>query len=370
MPDTRTWIAVALVLVMAACQRTETETRRTPGAPARSEATPARSPSPKAAPKPVPEYRGPVTAVAETDPVPGEDDAADDPAIWIHPTNPAKSVVLGTDKEGSGLGVYSLDGSELQFIHEEGRINNVDVRDVRFGEKRVPLVVASDRDRHALRVYRLDPHTRRLRDAGTIEVGIDAYGVCLYRSASGELYAFPNSEGVVEQWELAPYAGRIGGRKVREWDVGGATEGCVADDEVGDLYVGEEQGGIWKYGADPDDSTSKREQVDTTGDGGHLHADVEGLALILQQGRNGYLVASSQGDDSFAIYKRTGDNAFVERFQVVDGKVDGCSHTDGIDITTRPAGKRFPYGFFVCQDDENPGANQNFKLVPLERILP
>jgi 3-phytase len=60
----------------------------------------------------------------------------------------------------------------------------------------------------------------------------------------------------------------------------------------------------------------------------------------------------------------------VGSFKLEDGKIDGCSHTDGIDITTESAGKRFRYGFFVCQDDENPGANQNFKLVPLERILP
>jgi 3-phytase len=291
-----------MVLAASACQEPaeEPQARQTP----QRTVQPAKSPSPQAneQSKPVPEYNGPVTAVVETDPVPGEEDAADDPAIWIHPSDPSKSVVIGTDKEGSGLGVYSLDGSELQFVHEDGRINNVDVRDYRFEGKKVPLVVASDRDRHALRVYILNPDTRRLRDVGFIEVGIDAYGVCLYRRRSGNLYAFPNSEGVVEQWELGQYAGRIAGRKVREWDLGGATEGCVADDERGDVYIGEEEGGIWKYGADPNDPTSNPQQVDTTEEGGYLHADVEGLALIKQPGGKGYLVASSQGDDSFAIY--------------------------------------------------------------------
>ena len=365
----RFFVLIALVFV-SACQGASEE----PGARRTAQPTPepTESPSPRAKErsKPIPKYDGPVTAVVETDPVPGEEDAADDPAIWIHPTDPSKSVVIGTDKEGSGLGVYELDGSEIQFVHEDGRINNVDVRDFRFEGKKVPLVVASDRDRHALRVYVLNPETRRLRDVGFIEVGIDAYGVCLYRSRSGELYAFPNSEGVVEQWQLGPYAGRFGGRKVREWDLGDATEGCVADDELGVVYIGEEQGGIWKYGAEPNDPTSNPDQVDTTEEGGHLHADVEGLALIKLPGGKGYLVASSQGDDSFAIYERTGGNDYVESFKLEDGKIDGCSHTDGIDITSESAGKRFPYGFFVCQDDENDGGNQNFKLVPLERIVP
>lgn len=370
MPGRRMWIVLVLVLLASACQGDRGNPPESPPAARGDQPTKKPSPSPKEKAKPIPKYDGPVTAVVETDPVPGEEDAADDPAIWIHPTEASRSVIIGTDKEGSGLGVYAMDGSEIQFVHEDGRINNVDVREFRFEGKRVPLVVASDRNRSALRVYVLNPQSRRLRDVGFIEVGIDAYGVCLYRSASGKLYAFPNSEGVVEQWELAAYAGRIAGKKVRSWDLGDATEGCVADDELGLVYIGEEEGGIWKYGADPGDPTSDPEQVDTTEDGGNLHADVEGLALIKQPDGKGYLVASSQGDDSFAIYERTGGNDYVESFEVVDGKIDRCSHTDGIDITTESAGKRFPYGLFVCQDDENPGANQNFKLVPLERIMP
>jgi hypothetical protein len=35
----------------------------------------------------------------------------DDPAIWIHPTNPAESLILGTDKDTDGaLYVWGLDG--------------------------------------------------------------------------------------------------------------------------------------------------------------------------------------------------------------------------------------------------------------------
>ena len=43
----------------------------------------------------------------ETAPVPSSGDAADDPAIWIHPNQPADSVILGTDKQ-DGLVVVQV----------------------------------------------------------------------------------------------------------------------------------------------------------------------------------------------------------------------------------------------------------------------
>src|SRR5690606_23717758 len=53
-------------------------------------------------------------------------DAANAPAIWIHPDKPALSLILGADKK-AGLGVYDLSGKVLQFL-PDGRFNNIDVR--------------------------------------------------------------------------------------------------------------------------------------------------------------------------------------------------------------------------------------------------
>ena len=53
---------------------------------------------------------------------------ADDPAIWVHPTNPALSVVIGTNKRTEGgLHVFDLNGVQLQFV-SGGKHNNVDLR--------------------------------------------------------------------------------------------------------------------------------------------------------------------------------------------------------------------------------------------------
>ena len=75
---------------------------------------------------------------------------ADDPAIWVHPRDPERSVVLGTLKEG-GLAAFDLGARTLQLVPAGpgGRFNNVDV----VGD----LAVVSDRGRDRVRVYRIDP---------------------------------------------------------------------------------------------------------------------------------------------------------------------------------------------------------------------
>ena len=62
-------------------------------------------PAPAAAPPKV----AAVTARVETVPAGSYGDAADDPAIWAHPTDPARSLVIATDKK-AGLYVYDMQG--------------------------------------------------------------------------------------------------------------------------------------------------------------------------------------------------------------------------------------------------------------------
>jgi 3-phytase len=326
------------------------------------------SEGPRAAdPQPLAAAAASITAVVETEPVPHPDDAADDAAIWVNEQDPARSTVIGTDKEG-GIAVYDLDGRELQYL-PDGLPNNVDLRDgFRLGDDEVTLVTAGDRSDDSIAIYRVDPRNGRLVDVAAegLQVGIPTYGSCMYRSAATDrFYYFVNSEqGHVEQWELrAQRGGTVGARLVRELSVDSQTEGCVADDELGRLYVGEESEGIWRFGAEPGDGT-RGEPVDTTGPDGHLTADVEGLAIAAGPDAEGYLVASSQGSGSYVLYERGGDNAFVGAFAIGAGDgIDGTSDTDGIEVTTAALGPQFPDGLLVVQDGDNDGQNQNFKLV-------
>ena len=52
-----------------------------------------------------------VRPALETEVIPTWGDSADDPAIWVHPGDPAQSLVIGTGKK-SGLYVFDLDGQD------------------------------------------------------------------------------------------------------------------------------------------------------------------------------------------------------------------------------------------------------------------
>jgi 3-phytase len=318
----------------------------------------------------------PATPHTETTPVQSTGDAADDVAVWINHADPAASLVIGTDKRG-GLEAYDLKGRRIQQLPgPAGTFNNVDVRPgFALGGQTVSLVGTAGRK---LSFFRIDPAARQLQEVGARDFPNkwSEVGLCLYRSeVTGRFYAFiTQPDGDVTQYELFDQGGRVDARAVREWPLGESAEGCVADDETGRLFVSEERTGIWRYNAEPDTSPLDRIQVDKVGGGGHLVADVEGLALVTQPGRHGFLLASSQGDNSFAIYRRGHDHAWLGQREVVDGtSADGCSATDGIEAVAANLGPDFPSGIFICQDSNNtaPGSagRQNFKYIRLDRIL-
>jgi len=159
---------------------------------------------------------------------------------------------------------------------------------------------------------------------------------------------------------------------VREFSVPSQPEGCVADEERGELWLGEEDAALWLIGAEPDAGTEP-EVVERIEDNPALADDIEGVALYdLGDGR-GYVVASSQGNNSFAVYRREGDREYLGSFVIVADPVlgiDGVSETDGIEVTSRSLGPGFEHGALVAQDGANvmPAENQNYKYVPWKSI--
>jgi len=311
---------------------------------------------------------------AETEEFSGSGDIADDAATWLNPAEPSQSLVIGNNKDkDGGLGVFDLSGRMTQF-RQDGKIGNVDLRDgFSFGGEQVTIVGANNRSDDTVALYKLNPATRQLEPIEGNRPTLKAnYSFCLYHSkASGKLYAFVTQEdsGLIEQYELVPNGSDVDTEKVRSVTVGSQTEGCVVDDELGDLYLGEEEKGIWKYSAEPTGGTT-RSSVDSVG-AGRLAADVEGLALAYGSNGTGYLFASSQGDSRFSVYRREGDNAFVKTFEVgAGGGIDGVSRTDGIDVVNANFGPSFPGGIFVAHDASNTGgATSNLKYIPLDSIV-
>jgi 3-phytase len=316
-----------------------------------------------------------VQAAGETDPVPGRGDAADDPAIWINRDDPAESLIIGTDKK-RGLNVYRLDGGLRQAL-PVGRMNNVDLRDgFDLDGRRVTIVAASNRDLNAIALFALSPDRLDLIDVadGVLATGLtEIYGLCMYVDRQQErFHVFVNDkDGRFQQHELfaQPDSGKVGTRIVREFRLGTQPEGCVADDELGWLYVGEEGFGFYRLAAAPG-AAADLVAVDTVGKGA-LVADVEGLAIYRGPDGGGYVVVSSQGDNAYALYRRAPPNEYVGRFRVADGAVvDGTSETDGLEVTSYALPAPYQEGLLVLQDGHNtrPREPQNFKLVPWSEV--
>jgi 3-phytase len=308
-----------------------------------------------------------VMAVLETDPVSAdpEDDAADDPAIWVHPLEPMKSLVFGSDKK-KGLDVFNMSGERIN-TYEVGRINNVDVRQDVF--QGIDIVAGSNRTTNATDVWRIEASDGTLVHLGSIASDLpDVYGFCLYHHVqSGEVFAFINSKtGRVEQWRLNLTNDSVRGEKVRELNLGKQVEGMVADDMKQQLYVGVEVAGVYLFDANADADVNAKFLPMTSEENQMIAYDVEGLAIFSNDDVD-YLIVSSQGNDSYAVFDRMRDHRYVGSFKVVDGAVDGSQETDGIEACSSGFGSVFPDGLFICQDGFNYEGEtkvaQNFKLV-------
>ncbi|MFZ2320599.1 MAG: phytase, partial [Pseudomonas sp.] len=312
-----------------------------------------------------------VPALRQSEPVGRHGDAADDPAIWLHPTDPALSRVLGTNKK-QGLLSYDLDGKLLQEL-PVGRLNNVDVRgDFALGNQRVDLAVASNRDHNSISLFAIDRVSGELREAGEIRTPLkEIYGICLFQPNREELYAFANGkDGTFLQYRLRSDAqGQVQGEQVRRFQVASQPEGCVADDRNQRLFVGEEDAGVWTLDARAEQPA---ELVSVLKVGELLQADVEGLGLY-QGAERDYLVISSQGNDSYVVLDAAPPFAPQGAFRVgLNGAlgIDGASETDGLEVTSANLGGPWSAGLLVVQDGRKrlPESTQNFKLVPWAEV--
>jgi myo-inositol-hexaphosphate 3-phosphohydrolase len=319
---------------------------------------------------------------------------ADDPAFWVHPEDPEKSLVICTQKK-AGYSIYTVKGETLVDVNPGNvRYNNVDVAyAMGVGQEILDIAVFSDRAGDKLAIYAISesaPYLRNITDPGAEvifggEPSEDTpYGLALYKSpASGKFYAFVTQAATwkIRQLELIPTtSGTVTWKAVRDIDLTGGkndeqAEGLTVDQEAGILYICQEEVGVFKIGAEPDDATLPLTPVALGGKNGHLVPDIEGIALYYGASGQGYLLVSSQGSNSFAVYERKGDNAFIGSFVVVDNGrgIDGSEECDGMEVVNVPMGERFPKGLLVIQDGRNTNpdgtfSNPNFKFIPWESI--
>jgi 3-phytase len=313
-----------------------------------------------------------INADYETPPVITTGDAADDPAIWANFKNPKNSLIFGTDKK-SGLYVYSIDGKELSY-RKFGNINNVDVREINdeiflAGTNRSTQEVVvwkfsyRDLDSFTKGTYLPDPYLTARSD-------INIYGLCT-GLIDNNLHIFVTEDmgPNVQIWEI-----KDGGFSlVDTFSNQGESEGCVVDDYHKRLFISEEENaGVIRSYELSSMNYLKESVIDTRE--GNIGGDPEGITLYQTSESEGYIILSSQGDSKYNIYDRVTPHSYLGSFRIVgDGRVDGASDTDGIDVVNIRVPGRFHQGLLVVQDGFNTDGtdvmNQNFKIVSFKKVL-
>ncbi len=351
-----------------------------------------------------------VRPLAATASMLGSDDVADDVCVWVHPSNGARSLIIGVNKSDArhgGLYLFRLDGSRwaaaegwrpgVNWFEPGKKLNNVDCgRGFRAGPERWDLVCAANRTDRTLDALRVRTDSQgdlvSLELVGRIPIGkgfapgTDApYGLALCAPEDGRGWSVFTSDkqGRVAQYRLrfsasADGSGQVLGERLgttgRPWQIsekGCEIEGIAADPSRGVVYIGSEDEGIFRYRlSDGVMDTASKVVVDRVGR--RLKADVEGLTLYARPDGTGYLIASSQGSDQFAVYAREfeGDapNRDLANFAVGAGdRLDAVTSTDGIDAVCADLGGQFAEGAFVAHDGSG-ASPTNYKIVPWSRI--
>jgi 3-phytase len=184
-----------------------------------------------------------VSPTYETTPVRSLDDAADDPAIWLHPTKPEQSLIVGTDKR-SGLVVYDLRGEQQQFL-PLGLPNNVDIRQaVRIAGWNGDLVAASNRDGDRISFLTIDEHG--LKSLGSAAASLpEPYGFCLGKLDEKVLAFVTYKTGETVAHHVQSVDGQVTAPVVGSTRFQTQLEGCDVDDQTRRIFIGEEAQGVW-----------------------------------------------------------------------------------------------------------------------------
>ncbi len=287
----------------------------------------------------------------------------DDPAIWIHPTDPSQSLVIGTDKGGDtdqgGLYVFRLDGTidRERSVIGLNRPNNVDIAyGLVLGADTVDIAVVTVRRENSIRLFTL-PDMRPIDNGGIPvfegETERDPMGIALYTDpTSKQISAIvgrksgPTTGGYLWQYLLSDAGdSTVSGTLVRTFGMYSGKkeiEAIAVDNELGFVYFSDETVGVRKYHAHPDSSDTQISLFATE----NVKRDHEGLSIWKRQDGSGFLLLSDQQGRRFNMYTREGNNDYVRSVDVL------ALESDGNDITNVALNDQFPNGLFVAMSDD------------------
>ncbi|MBK9255604.1 MAG: phytase [Saprospiraceae bacterium] len=292
----------------------------------------------------------------------------DDPAIWIHPTDPSQSLIIGTDKGGDtgkgGLYVFDMNGKidAKRSVTDLKRPNNVDIAyGLDVNGVKTDIAVCTERNTNSIRVFSL-PDMKSI-DGGGIAVFEDdtlraPMGVALYTDKNtNNIYAIVGrktgpTEGYLYQYQLTADSSDvvIGSLKRKFGKFSGIKEieAILVDNELGYVYCSDEGVGVRKYYAHPDSSNVELALFATTG----IAEDHEGLSMYKANDGTGYILLSDQQANQFHIFPREGTKDNKHDHPLIKIIKTSTDESDGSDITNVAINDQFKNGMFVAMSTD------------------
>lgn len=298
--------------------------------------------------------------IVVTQPAPHD---TDDPAIWIHPTDATKSLIIGTDKDtDGGLYVYNLEGKIVNKVLGIKRPNNVDIAyGLLINGKKTDIAVTTEREKNQIRIFSL-PDMKPIDNGGIPvfdgETLRDPMGIALYtRPSDSAIFAIVGrktgpSDTYLWQYKLSGNgSGNVTANLVRKFGKFSnkkEIEAIAVDNELGFVYCSDEQFGIRKYYANPDENNNNELALFGQKD---FIEDNEGIAIYKKTATTGYILVSNQQNNTFEVYPREGDTGNPNKYTRLATIPTSTTECDGADVTNVNLGPKFPNGLFVAMSN-------------------
>ena len=294
------------------------------------------------------------TARGETEPVgTANADAADDPAIWRNAADPAASLIVATDKK-AGLYVYGLDGKVRQFAAGRPAQQRRPGRSRAAAGSSSSPATATTSPTPSCRSSGSQPRRRSSSRSAPRRAERARLMACACGDSRAGLYAFSVlKDGTVAAGADRPSARRRPGTIVRTLKIATQTEGCVVDPRTRHALRrrGRPRHLALRRRAPTRRSQARWSPPSTTASWSRMSK----ASTSCPSGRNGgYLVASSQGDNSYALYspsRRCAGGPLQDRRRPVRQHRGNRRHRDQRRFVRRRLIRR---GLLVVQDGTTP----------------
>ncbi len=302
----------------------------------------------------------------------------DDPAIWVCPDDPEKSLIIGTDKDKDGrLYVFDLGGKIVadKCVHNLKRPNNVDIEyGLPLNGIPTDICVTTERLNNQIRIFSL-PDMKSIDNGGIAVFEGDSLrapmGIALYKRPSDKaIFAIVGRKKGATDAYLWQYRLQDDGngmvkadlvRKFGTWSGTKEIEAIAVDDELGYVYYCDEKTGIRKYPADPESPNANMELALFGTD--NFTNDREGISIYDLGNGKGYILVSDQQADRFNIYPREGTKTNKHEHPLLKSVNVSTHESDGSDIYSGYLNEQFPHGIFVAMS-----TNKTFQYYAWEQI--